>query len=141
MLLYLIMFNTMLTIPFFEVALRNHARHPRAPPHQRGDERCCRQEGQGVGQDIKGIFAGPKPEKVNRGERYFCHAEAVLRCGDRHLEVKVAVSIRQRGFVGLIGHPHVFLPIMGLRAEEPAGLGQPNQVVWMSPRTLPQFAP
>ena len=56
------------------------------------------------------------------------------------LEVKVAVSIRQRRFVGLIGHPHVFLPIMGLRAEEPAGLGQPNQVVWMSLRTLPQFA-
>ena len=117
------MSNTILTIPFFEVALRDHARHPRTPPHQRGNERCCRQEGQGVGQDIKGIFAGPKPEKVNRGERYFCHAEAVLRCGDRHLEVKVAVSIRQRGFVGLIGHPHVFLPIMGLRAEGPAGRG------------------
>ena len=47
----------------------------------------------------------------------------VLRCGDRHLEVKVAVSIRQRGFVGLIGHPHVFVPIMGLRAEGPAGRG------------------
>ena len=64
----------------------------------------------------------------------------VLRCGDRHLEVKVEVSIRQGRFVGLIGHPHVFLPIMGLRAEEPAGLEQPNQVVWMSLRTLPQFA-
>ena len=46
----------------------------------------------------------------------------VLRCGDRHLGVKVEVSIRQRRFVGLIGHPHVFVPIMGLRAEGPAGL-------------------
>ena len=47
----------------------------------------------------------------------------VLRCRDRHFGVKVEVSIRQRRFVGLIGHPHVFVPIMGLRAEGPAGLG------------------
>ena len=35
--------------------------------------------------------------------------------------MKVEVSIRQRRFVGLIGHPHVFVPIMVVRAEEPAG--------------------
>ena len=76
----MIMSNTFLTISFFEVALRDHARHPRAPPHQRGDERCCRQEGQGVGQDIKGIFAGPKPEKVNkRGEIFLpCRSGAQM---------------------------------------------------------------
>ena len=51
-----------------------------------------------------------------------CQAGAEI-CGDRHLGVKVEVSIRQGRFVGLIGHPHVFLPIMGPRAEEPAGLG------------------
>ena len=101
-----------------EASLRDHARHPRSSSDLPGDENCCCQEGQG-GREIKGIFAGPKPEKVNRGWRYFC---PVLRCGDRHLGVKVEVSIRQRRFVGLIGHPHVFVPIMGLRAEGPAGL-------------------
>ena len=36
---------------------------------------CCCQEGQG-GREIKGIFAGPKPEKVNREVEIFLpHAE------------------------------------------------------------------
>ena len=100
----------------------NHDGRIPSSPHQPGDENCCCQEGQGGG-EIKGIFAGPKPEKVNRGGDIFAMPTPVLRCGDRHLEVKVEVSIRQGRFVGLIGHPHVFVPIMGLRAEGPAGRG------------------
>ena len=60
-----------------EASLRDHARHPRSSSDLPGDENCCCQEGQG-GREIKGIFAGPKPEKVNRGWRYFCLA----RCSD-----------------------------------------------------------
>ena len=60
-----------------EASLCDHARHPRSSSDLPGDENCCCQEGQG-GREIKGIFAGPKPEKVNRGWRYFCHA----RCWD-----------------------------------------------------------
>ena len=71
----------------------------------------------------KGNFCRSKTREGQQGGDIFAMPTPVLRCGDRHLEVKVEVSIRQGRFVGLIGHPHVFVPIMGLRAEGPAGRG------------------
>ena len=73
------------------------------------------------GSGDKGNFCRSKTREGQPGVEIFLPCP-VLRCGDRHLGVKVEVSIRQRRFVGLIGHPHVFVPIMGLRAEGPAGL-------------------
>ena len=73
------------------------------------------------GSGDKGNFCRSKTREGQREVEIFLPCP-VLRCGDRHLGVKVEVSIRQRRFVGLIGHPHVFVPIMGLRAEGPAGL-------------------
>ena len=82
------------------------------------------------GSGDKGNFCRSKTREGQQGvERYFCQAKPGAEMWrHRHLGVKVEVSIRQRRFVGLIGHPHVFVPIMGLRAEGPAGLraGKPG---------------
>ena len=82
------------------------------------------------GSGDKGNFCRSKTREGQQGVgRYFCQAKPGAEMWrHRHLGVKVEVSIRQRRFVGLIGHPHVFVPIMGLRAEGPAGLraGKPG---------------